>query len=139
MRNLLFLPLLALLFVAVGCDSGKPYKMVDGRIVLKTPERPKGQEDMLLFAAEPIDVVRAGFIGLGDRGAAAPKRWAQIENTDIVAICDLKQSRIDLVQGYLKEAGRHPAVEYTGSEDAWKAICERDDIDIVYISTPWMT
>ena len=138
-KTMLFLPILALLFVGVGCESAKPYKMVNGRIILKTPERPKGQQDMLLFAAEPIDVVRVGFIGLGDRGASAPKRWAQIENTDIVAICDLKQSRLDLVQGYLKDAGRHPAEEYTGSESAWKAICERDDIDIVYISTPWMT
>ena len=136
-KSLIFSLFVAVMLVSVGCDNGKPYKMVDGRIYLKTPERPAGQQDMLLFAAEPIDVVRVGFIGLGDRGASAPKRWAYIENTDILAICDLKQEKIDKVQGYLKEAGRHAADEYTGSEDAWKAICERDDIDIVYISTPW--
>lgn len=44
-KTLLLSLLLVLLFVGVGCDCGKPYKMVDGRIVLKTPERPKGQQE----------------------------------------------------------------------------------------------
>ena len=137
--SLLVIAALAIAATFVSCGESKPYRMIDGRIYLNEPKRPAGQQDMLLFAAEPIDVVRVGFIGLGARGAAAPKRWAQIENTDIVAICDLDQAAIDKVQGYLKDAGRHPADEYTGSEDAWKAICERDDIDVVYVSTPWMT
>ena len=75
----IIMALLVAMSLSACSDCGKPYKVVDGRIVLKTPKRPKGQEDMLLFAAEPIDVVRVGFIGLGDRGAAAPKRWAYIE------------------------------------------------------------
>ena len=26
---------------------------------------------------------------------------------------------------------------YSGSEDAWKQLCERNDIDLVYIATDW--
>lgn len=29
------------------------------------------------------------------------------------------------------------AAAYSGSEDAWKQLCERDDIDLVYIITDW--
>ena len=114
-----------------------PYKMVDGTIICRTPERPAGQQDMLQFAAEPMETVRVGFIGLGSRGSGGPKRWSQIDGTHIVALCDLKQECIDKAQGYLAAANRPRAAEYTGSEDAWRALCERDDIDLVYITTPW--
>ena len=68
---------LVYLFVELGNDE--PYKMVDGVIVCKVPERAKGQQDMLQFAAEPLDTVRVGFIGLGSRGKGGPKRWSQID------------------------------------------------------------
>ena len=119
------------------CSSNEPYKMVDGTIICHTPKRPKGQQDMLQFAAEPLDTVRVGFIGLGSRGKGGPKRWSQIEGTKIVALCDLKQECIDKAQSYLDKAGRPRAAEYTGSEDAWKQVCERDDIDLIYVATPW--
>ena len=116
-----------IIYLFVGEKSNEPYKMVDGTIICKTPKRPKGQQDMLQFAAEPLDTVRVGFIGLGSRGKGGPKRWSQIEGTKIVALCDLKQECIDRAQSYLDKAGRPRAAEYTGSEDAWKQVCERDD------------
>ena len=125
------------IFTFVGESNSQPYKMVDGTIICHTPKRPKGQQDMLQFAAEPLDTVRVGFIGLGSRGKGGPKRWSQIEGTKIVALCDLKQECIDKAQSYLDKAGRPRAAEYTGSEDAWKQVCERDDIDLIYVATPW--
>ena len=26
---------------------------------------------------------------------------------------------------------------YTGGENEWKKVCERKDIDLIYIATPW--
>ena len=26
---------------------------------------------------------------------------------------------------------------YTDTEDAWKEMCQRDDLDLIYIATPW--
>ena len=63
MKNL-FLTVVAVLLLA-GCDNGTKYKMVDGTIFCQVPERVAGQSDMIAFAAEPIDTVRVGFIGLG--------------------------------------------------------------------------
>ena len=31
----------------------------------------------------------------------------------------------------------HKPQVYTGSADAWKKMCERQDIDLIYIATPW--
>lgn len=116
----------------------KPYKMVDGTIVYNTPQRDKGQSDMIGFAAEPLETVRVGFIGLGMRGPSAVRRWAAIEGTEIVALCDLNPEGIEKSQKHLEKAGRARAAVYTGSTEAWKGLCERDDIDIVYIMTDWV-
>lgn len=129
--------LTAVFVLCTSCCEHKPYKIVGCTIVCDTPARPAGQQDMLGFAAEPMDTVRVGFIGLGSRGIGGPKRWSQIDGTKIVALCDLNQERIDKAQGYLDKAGRPRAAEYTGSEDAWRKLCERDDIDLVYVATPW--
>ncbi len=31
------------------------------------------------------------------------------------------------------------AAEYYGSEDAWKQLVDRDDLDLVYVVTDWKT
>lgn len=131
----LLICLSALLFSAV---DAKPYKMVKGTIVYKTPKRPASQQDMVGFAAEPIPTVRVGFIGLGMRGPGAVRRWSHIEGTEIVALCDLEMEGIEKSQQHLQSASRPPAAVYTGSEDAWKKLCEREDIDLVYIMTDWV-
>ena len=91
---------------------------------------------MIAFAAEPMESVRVGFIGLGMRGPGAVRRWCQIDGTEIIALCDINQQGIDKSQKYLTNAGRNKAVEYLG-EESWRELCEREDIDLVYIMTDW--
>ena len=105
-------------------------------IEVKIPKRPAGQEDVLGLAAEPIDTVRVGIIGIGMRGRGAVYRLSRIQGTEIVALCDLHQENIEAGQTRLAKAGRPAAAEYCG-EDSWKALCERDDIDLVYVVTDW--
>lgn len=131
----------ALAAVACGCcgvkDCGN-YVIKDGVIEFTEPKPAEGQEDMLGFAAEPLDTVRVGFIGLGMRGPGAVNRFANIDGTRIVALCDLEQERVDKAQGLLAGHGLKPAAEYAGA-DSWRALCEREDVDLVYICTNWQT
>lgn len=121
----------------VGCNNNYgDYKIKDGVILYNTPTRPAGQQDMLGFAAEPIPTVRVGFIGLGMRGPGAVRRWCAIGGTEIVALCDLKPEGIAKGQKHIADAGREPAAEYCGKE-SWRQLCEREDIDLVYIITDW--
>ena len=68
--------------------SGENYKFKNGMIVFDEPQRAAGQESMLAFAAEPIPVVRVGFIGLGMRGPGAVQRYTHIEGVEIKGLCD---------------------------------------------------
>ncbi len=106
-------------------------------ITVQVPSRPAEQQDMLGYAAPKIPVVRVGFIGLGMRGPGAVERWTKIPNTQVVALADLQPERVAVAQKILTDSKIDPAAEYSGSEDAWKKLCERDDIDLVYIATDW--
>ncbi len=89
------------------------------------------------IAPPKIPTVRVGFIGLGMRGPGAVKRMTHIEGVEIVAICDKRKSCTDKVEQTLAEAGVPKPAVYCGSEDAWKEMCQRNDLDLIYISTPW--
>ena len=62
--------ILTLLLLAAG--------MLSAAITTPVPPRPDGQTHMLAFAADPIDTVRVGFIGLGMRGPRAVERFVLI-------------------------------------------------------------
>jgi predicted dehydrogenase len=100
------------------------------------PQRPAGQTDVIGLRCDPIPVVRMAFIGVGSRGSGAVSRFLNIDGVEVKAICDLEQSNLDRIQAHLTEIGRPEAAMYTGEED-WKKVCERDDIDLVYIATHW--
>lgn len=105
-------------------------------IEVDIPSRPAGQEDVIGLVAEPIDTVRVGIIGIGMRGRGAVYRFCRIPGAEVVAICDLLPENLAAGQERLAKAKKPAAVEYTG-EDGWKALCERDDIDLVYVVTDW--
>lgn len=107
-------------------------------IELKEPKRPDGQENVLKLAVDPIPTVRIGFIGVGNRGGAALRRYVHMEGVEIKAICDLKEELVKRGQSYLQNNNLPPATEYVG-EEAWKEVCERDDIDLIYVCTDWLS
>lgn len=88
------------------------------------------------YAAPKLETVRIGFIGLGNRGPDAVERMRHIEGTEIKAICDLREEKVNAVAKKLEGSIHHPEI-YTGNPDAWKKLCERKDLDLVYIATPW--
>ncbi len=117
----------------VQSDPKQPFTAVE---VFPTPERPAGQTHVLELRAEPLDTVRVAIIGLGMRGQGAVHRISYIDEARIIALADVVPSGIDKAQQTLQSRGRPEAVSYSG-ENAWKEICERDDIDLVYVCTHW--
>ena len=131
---------IALMFTAC-CDASAKKEIASAGvvqpIVLDQPARPAGQEDVIALTAPKMDTVRVGFIGLGMRGPGAVKRFTYLEGVKIVALCDIHPERVEAAQQILKKAGLPEAVGYSGTEEAWKQLCDREDIDLVYICTDW--
>ncbi|MBI9016257.1 MAG: Gfo/Idh/MocA family oxidoreductase [Phycisphaerae bacterium] len=99
--------------------------------------RSKPGFNMSGYCAPKIPTVRIGFIGLGMRGPGAVSRMTHIEGVEIAAICDKRKQCTDKVEKMLANSGFPKPAVYTGSEDAWKEMCQRDDLDLIYIATPW--
>lgn len=122
----------AALMISLGASAGAPKT-----IKTKVPARPAGQTDMVGFAAEPIDTVRIGIIGLGMRGYSAVERLNKVPGAKVVAICDIELPLVEKSQKIFDREGMPRVAGYGGSEDAWKELVERPDLDLIYIVTDW--
>lgn len=130
---------LTTLCVAAGAQSLSPsttWHWDKGTIVVDTPERPAGQQHVLGLTAPKMGHVRVAFAGLGMRGPWAVMRFCHIPGVEIVALCDYEEGRAEACQNYLRKAGLMPADIYSG-EKGYEEMCQRDDIDLVYIATDW--
>jgi hypothetical protein len=87
------------------------------------------------YAAPKLDVVRVAVIGLGNRGTGTVRRLASIEGVEIKALCDIVPDKVKRSADLISPLGHRPD-RYSGEQD-WKKICERDDIDLVAVVTPW--
>ena len=138
-RTYFLLPLIAILIGTGACNPpDKPLTDVPftARELFTEPPRPEGQGDVIELRCDPIDTVRIAFIGVGSRGTAAVRRYTYLDGVKIMALCDLVPENLMQAQEILRERGLPEADLYTG-EDDWKTVCERDDVDLVYVCTHW--
>jgi predicted dehydrogenase len=129
----------ALVIITWGCKRSSERsgdKLFQAQELFPEPQRDKGQTDVIELRCEPIDTVRIGIIGLGMRGSDAVDRLPFVDGVRIVALCDVVPANVERAQKILKDKGLPAADGYTDSLD-WKKICERPDIDLIYVCTHW--
>ncbi len=101
-----------------------------------TRPRPAGQKPVNTLTTKPLQKVRVAVIGL-HRGLTHVGACSGIEFAEVVAVCDVVDDRAkaaaDLCE---KKTGKRPVI-YSGDEHVWEQMVARDDIDAVYIATPW--
>jgi predicted dehydrogenase len=88
------------------------------------------------YVAPKLDVVRVGFIGLGNRGPSHLSNLSLLEGVEIKALCDVVPEKAHNAKKSAASSGFNPEI-YTGDPQAWKKMCEREDLDLIYIATPW--
>jgi len=96
----------------------------------------KQRFNMCGYAAPKLETVRVGVVGLGMRGPGAVERLSVIQGVEIKALCDKYSDRAAKANNILVKAGLPKAKEYSG-EDGWKAMCESNELDLIYNCTPW--
>jgi predicted dehydrogenase len=120
----------------IGLATGELAHAESANLVSNGHGLDKQRFNMSGYAAPKLETVRIGFIGLGNRGPGAVGRMKHIEGVNIVGLCDIRPEKAEAAKKSLDGSIHKPQV-YTGSADAWKTMCERQDIDLIYIATPW--
>src|SRR5690606_9312621 len=96
----------------------------------------KQQLNMHGYASPALETVRMDITRLGNSSSGTVMRFASIEGVEIIALSDMKEHRVDSAIQSI-EGTHHNPERYFGGEEEWKKMCERDDIDLIAIATPW--
>ena len=125
---------------AIPSADAKPdprdLKLLDSHDISTTRPRPEGNKPVWDLTTKPVEKVRCAFIGLS-RGFTHVDSAANIPFAEVVAVCDIVEGRTKrAAEDVKKNTGKEPAM-YFGDENVWEKMIERDDIDVVYIATPW--
>jgi len=78
------------------------------------------------------------MIGVGGRGRNHLRNLLQRDDVLVPAICDIDPEAIEESQAMISQAGHTPAEVYDRDEYAFLSLLERQDIEGVIISTPWL-
>ncbi len=98
---------------------------------------PTANESVIGLKFEPRDTVRVGIIGAGRRGTGMLSNFLAVPHVQVKAICDsIKDHATHAQQIAEKATGALPEI-YTNGEHDYENLCKRDDLDFIYIATPW--
>jgi predicted dehydrogenase len=107
----------------VGCDGDS--------MALETPQL--GPGPALPLQAAPVELPRAGIIGLGARGEAHCRMLGQLPGVEIAAVCDIDRSRMENAAAILQAMGA-PAPTLHGD---YREMLDNHALDLVVVVTPW--
>ncbi len=81
--------------------------------------------------------VRLGVIGTGQRGSSLLQLALLFDDAEVAALCDTNPDHLAKAQEMVVRAGRKKPEGYSGGDEEYKRLIDRDDIDAVLIATPW--
>ncbi|MET9564196.1 Gfo/Idh/MocA family protein [Streptomyces tauricus] len=81
--------------------------------------------------------VRVGIIGLGNRGGGMIDLFLALDGVRVVALCDPVKDKTASAAAKVVAAGQPAPATYTKGEHDFVNLCERGDLDFVYVATPW--
>ena len=101
------------------------------------PPRKLQQTSMIGVPFEAHDEVRVGIIGLGNRGSGMTMLFDAVPGVRVTAICDVRENLVRDTSDRLAEAGSRRPREYARGPEDFERLTEADDVDFVYIASPW--
>jgi len=101
------------------------------------PPRKPGQAPVFGLTHPPMETVRVGIIGVGARGNSLLGNLLDLNRVRVTAVCDLVPGRVEAARHRVTKAGQPEPAGFSAGETDFENLCRRDDVDIVYIATPW--
>jgi len=122
----------------VGLTASHVVDANDAILGLEPPQRKNSkQASMLGVKFEPRDVIRIGIVGVGLRGTSVLKEFLAIDKVKVNAVCDVVKDKCVRAADLVAKAGQETPAIYAAGERDFEKLSTRDDLDIIYIATPW--
>jgi len=87
----------------------------------------------------PMKTVRAAMIGFASRGWGHLEHLLMLEGTEVTALCEMKADALEKGAKLVVDKGRPRPALYGPDRNDYQRMLERDDIDVVFITTDWNT
>lgn len=84
-----------------------------------------------------IPTVRVGIVGVGSRGGGHVRTLLRLPGVELKAACDIVASKVESVQNLAEKLGKPRPEAYTRGPQDYKRLCARQDLDLVYVTSPW--
>jgi len=91
----------------------------------------------LLLATPPLPLVRVGVIGVGGMGTHHVSTLLKLDGVEVKAICDINEGHAARAAKLVTGVGQSAPAIYTRGERDFERLCAEEDLDLVYIATPW--
>ena len=115
-------------FVKIGAAAGAAWVMGTECLAADTSD----------VKARPIENVRVGMVGIGNRGTFLLKLLLEQEGVQVKAVCDLIPQRVAKAQDMVTAAKQPKPTGYSRGETDFKRLCETEELDLVVNATrPW--
>jgi predicted dehydrogenase len=87
--------------------------------------------------AQAVKTVRIAVVGNGNRGTGHVNNLLTIDGIEIVALCDLTESKAVNAANICEAAGRKRPAIYSKDKFAYKEMLDKEKLDAVIIATYW--
>ena len=89
------------------------------------------------FTTEKQVKVRVGMIAVGLRGQLHLTEMLKRNDVEVVAMADPDKRMMGMARDIVKQYGKKAPVEYSNGNYDYKNLLKREDIDAVFIASPW--
>ncbi|AKU18678.1 glycosyl hydrolase [Luteipulveratus mongoliensis] len=120
-----------------GAVAGGVLLGASARATAAEPPRATGQRSMANVPFAAVETVKIGLIGLGNRVMGMVTGWTDVPGTQVVAVCDIRADRAKTAADRVAAKGKPRPKEYGGTSTSYEQMLSREELDLVYIATPW--
>jgi len=117
-----------------GLSFGKDAAAIDSEFFIGAKTN---NQTVIGMKFEPRDVIRIGVVGVGARGTSMLDEFLGVDNVQITAVCDIVKDKVTNAQRIIEKAGQKTPAGFAKGDHDFENLCRRDDVDFVYIATPW--
>ncbi len=90
-----------------------------------------------VWAKPKAQKIRIGMIAVGLRGQTHLAEMLKRDDVEVTAMADPDKSMMAMAQKLVSSYGKPVPAEYTNGNYDYKNLLKRDDVDAVFISSPW--